>query len=327
MRFLSTFRLRMIVVLDAVFLAVYPLDFVGAGFLAKGREVDTVRTHVSDASALIESLRHHHRLTDGEAQFAGGLLLQGRCRERRSRHTLERFLAYRLYGEGGILAFLQESVRLFLRLEPLVEFGFYLVDITVVVILGEDGTDAEVRFAVEFLNLPLALNDESNSHTLYTPGRESWLHLSPQHGRELEAHDTVEHTPCLLCVDEVHVQVARMLDGIENSRLGNFMEDDAARLLLIQSEYFAKVPADGFSLAVLIGCQPDLLGLLGARLQFAYQFFLLFRYLIVGYHVFLVDAELFLFEVSDVTVGRHHFVVFAQELFYFFCLSGTLDDN
>ena len=32
------------------------------------------------------------------------------------------------------------------------------------------------------------------------------------------------------------------------------MEDDTACLLFIQSEYFAKVPADGLSLAVLIGC-------------------------------------------------------------------------
>jgi hypothetical protein len=50
--------------------------------------------------------------------------------------------------------------------------------------------------------------------------------------------------------------VARVLDGFQNGRFGNLVEDDAVGVLLVQSQYLAQMPADGFSFAVLIGCQP-----------------------------------------------------------------------
>ena len=58
----------------------------------------------------------------------------------------------------------------------------------------------------------------------------------------------------LLGIHQVHVQMAWVLDCVKNSLFGNLVEDNTVCLLLIQSQYFAKVPADGFSLAVLIGC-------------------------------------------------------------------------
>lgn len=47
-----------------------------------------------------------------------------------------------------------------------------------------------------------------------------------------------------------------MLYGRQDSGFCDFMEDDTARLRLVETENLAEVPADGLSLAVLIGCEP-----------------------------------------------------------------------
>ena len=75
----------------------------------------------------------------------------------------------------------------------------------------------------------------------------------------------------------------RILYSFLYGRFGNLMEHDTVSILLIQSQDFAKVPRYGFSLAVLIGSQPHLLGGLRALTQFAYESFLVFRNLIIGH--------------------------------------------
>ena len=85
-----------------------------------------------------------------------------------------------------------------------------------------------------------------------------------------------------------------MLNGLQDGGLGNLVKDDTRGLLLIESQHLTQVPADGFSLAVFIGCEPDLLGLLGLLLQFGHYLFLLFRYLVYRIEIVLVYAEFFL---------------------------------
>ena len=212
-------------------------------------------------------------------------------------------------------------------LEALVKFCLHLCGAAILINQCEYGVHAIVWLALELLYLTLTLHDQAYGNTLHATGREGRLHLSPEHWRELETHDAVEHTACLLGIHQVHVQMAWVLDSVQDGRFGNFVEDDTACLLLIQSENFAKVPADGFSLAVLIGCQPNLLGLLCGCFQFCDEFFLFLWNLIARFHGLLVYTEFFLFQVTDVSVGRHHFEVFTQELFYFLSLCRALDDN
>ena len=104
------------------------------------------------------------------------------------------------------------------------------------------GADVEVGLALEGLNLALALNDESHGDTLHTACRQRRLHLAPQHGRQLEAHNAVEHTACLLGIHQVQVDAAGMLDGSENGRLRNLVEHDAVGLLLVETQHFAQMP-------------------------------------------------------------------------------------
>ena len=104
------------------------------------------------------------------------------------------------------------------------------------------------------------------------------------------------------------------------------MEHNTVSVLLVESQHLAQVPGDCFSLAVFIGSQPHLLCGLGILLQLTNQSLLLFWYLIIGTQGVEINAYLFLFEVTDVSIARHHFEVFAKKLLNGFRLGGALYD-
>jgi len=118
-----------------------------------------------------------------------------------------------------------------------------------------------------------------------------------------------------------------MLYGIEDGTLGNLVEHDARGVPLVQSEHLAEMPTDGLSLAVLIGCQPNVAGCLGAFLQVGHYFLLLLGNLIVGFESIFIDAEFFFLQVADVSVRRHHLKILAKKFLYGLGLGRTLYDN
>src|SRR3972149_2446449 len=67
----------------------------------------------------------------------------------------------------------------------------------------EVGFDGPVFACDEFFDLLLALDDEPQRRTLYTPGRQPAAHLFPQQRREVETHEVIERAPRLLGVDEI----------------------------------------------------------------------------------------------------------------------------
>ena len=89
------------------------------------------------------------------------------------------------------------------------------------------------------------------------------------------------------------------------------MEHDAVRLLLVQSQHLAQMPGDGLSLAVLIGSQPHLFGILGLLLQLAHQLLLLVGNLVFGFQCLFVYTQFLFLQVADVAVARHHLEVLA----------------
>ena len=118
--------------------------------------------------------------------------------------------------------------------------------------------------------------------------------------------------------------MTRILDSLQNSRFGDFVEYDTVGFLLVQSQHLTQVPRDGFSLAVFIGCEPDLLCLLCVVLQFLDEFLFLLRYLVFRFERTGVDTHLLLFQVADVTVARHDLIVTAQEFLNGFRLGRRL---
>ena len=102
----------------------------------------------------------------------------------------------------------------------------------------------------------------------------------------------------------MEVDLARVGDGVENGVFGDFVEDDAACRLGFESEHFKQVPCDGFSLAILIGCEPHGFGFGGGAFEFAHKRFLVFGDLVQRFEaVVFVDAEVFFAEVAYVAVA------------------------
>ena len=196
-------------------------------------------------------LCHHHRLRHGETQFAGCLLLERRRGEGWCWHTLKGFLHDVGDLELCVDTFLKECKCLFVRLETMVQFSLHLR----LVVIGqqESGADAVIGLALESLNLALALHDESHGHALHTSGGECGLHLTPEHRRQTESHDTVKHTAGLLCIHQVHVEMARVLNSTEDGGFGYLMENDTVGVCLVETQHLAQVPRDGFSFTVFIG--------------------------------------------------------------------------
>ncbi len=178
----------------------------------------------------------------------------------------------------------------------------------------EPRADTEVFLRSEAFYLILPLHDEPHGHRLDASGRQGGLDFLPQHGRQLEAHDAIEHTARLLGVDEVDVDVAGILDGVEDGVLGDFVEDDAAGVGRLELQHLEQVPGNGLPLAVLIGSQPDGLGLLGAFLQLGHEGLLVVGNLVDGREAVVdIDAEILLFQIADMSVARHHLEVRPEE--------------
>ena len=121
--------------------------------------------------------------------------------------------------------------------------------------------------------------------------------------------------------------MARFLYGCYDGGLGNLVEHNAGSVLPIQSEHFTQVPGDSLSLAVLIAGEPYLVGLGSSIAQLLYQTFFLLWHLIVGYKRVSINAVFFFLQVTDVSVARHHFIIFAKKPLNGFGFCGALYDN
>ena len=294
-----------------VFGAVLAFDFLLGHAQRQLAQVDAVGTHVGDVSALVQLLCHLHGACHAEAQLAAGLLLQGGGGEGRRRRAVGGLGLDFAHLEVGADDALEEGLGLGLGVEVAAELG---AEGLVAVDGAELRRHAEVGLALESLDFVLALHDEAHGHALHAAGAEGGLDFAPEDGADLVAHQAVEHAAGLLGVDEVHVDAARVLDGVEDGRLGNLVEDDALRRLRVELQGLLQVPGDGLSLAVLIGCQPHLLGALDGFLQLADQAALVVAHLVLRLVLVLhVDAHFFLGQVADVAVARLHRVVLAEK--------------
>ena len=297
------------------------------GAEGEGGEVRRVGTHVGDQTALVEGLRHPHRRPDREMKFPGSLLLEGGRRERGGRDPGALLLFHRVDPVGGADAVLEEALGLLQGVEAGVQERLDLHG------RGrpfrmEDGLYLIIWFAAESHDLLFPVHDQAEGDALHTAGGKLRLDLAPQDGGEFEAYQAVQHAARLLRVDKVSVDVAGMLDRIQDGRLGDFMEHDPPRLRGVEGQGFGQVPGNGFSFAVLIGREPHGLGAGGEFLQFGNDLLLVGRYYIFGLEsMFHIHAQLLLLQVADMADACFYQIVIAQELLNSLDLPGRLDDD
>ena len=112
----------------------------------------------------------------------------------------------------------------------------------------------------------LALDDESRRDGLHAPGGEPRHDLLPEDRRDLVAVEAVEDAPRLLRVDEPVVDVARVLERALDRVARDLVEDHAPHRHL-RLQHLEEVPCDRLALAVLVGREQQLVGVLQPLLQ------------------------------------------------------------
>ena len=232
-----------------------------------------VGAHVGDEAdlalggldALVQALRDGHRPLRAEAEPAAGLLLERRCRERRRGRPLlgprpelgdDRMqladrrdvrVRGRLVGDVERLAVDPDE----LRGERLAGRG------------REDRLDRPVLACRERPDLALALDDEADGDRLDPAGRQAALDLLAEERAQRVADEAVDDAARLLGVDEVHVDLARIGEGLADRRLGDLVEGHPLLLVAGDVGRLGDVPGDRLALAVEVGGEEDQVGGLG----------------------------------------------------------------
>ena len=157
----------------------------------------------------------------------GSFLLQGTGSEGRCGNALLRLGTDILNRIVHSTALLQEGLSLLQSRETLVQFCLDLATLCI----GEDSRHAEVILTAEVLNLTLTLHYQTDSHTLHTTGTQSGLNLTPQHGAELKAYDTVQYTTGLLGINQIQIYLTGIFYSLQDGRLGNLMKYNTTCIL------------------------------------------------------------------------------------------------
>ncbi len=109
--------------------------------------------------------------------------------------------------------------------------------------------------------LPLPLDHQPGGDALHAPGRAGAAGPAPGHERHLVAEEAVEDPAALVRLDELHVEVAPVLDGLLDRRPGDLVEDHPLdRHVLGRLQQLEDVPRDRLALAVLIRGEIELAG-------------------------------------------------------------------
>ena len=277
--------------------------------------------------SFIEALGERHRLAGAEPELACRLLLQGRGLEGRPRPFLP-LLALHLGDPvvglpkpldvfGGLRLGRQEHALLVGRARD-APFGH--ADQTgeerPFLTLGrEPGVDAPILDRGEASDLALALDDQPEGDRLHAPGRQARLHTAPQERRDLVADQPVEDPAGLLSVEQLQVDLARPLEGLEDRVARDLGERDALGLSRVDAEERRDVVRDRLTLPVVVRREDQVLVRPQRLLQGGDVLLRVLRNLVRDLEpVVDVDAEIALREIADVAVRSPDGVVAAQVL-------------
>ena len=220
----------------------------------------------TDIDTLVKLLRHTHDTRGLEIELAGCLLLKGGGGK--GRHG--RFLALGTLdgadGKGLTLDGGKNDFYLFLiaDLGLLTALAVKSYGERLALATGDQGSiDRPVFLGYKCADLFLAVNDDTGRRRLHTPCRKSASDILPKEGRQLIAHNTVEDSARLLCIDKIHVYAARLLDGCLDYTGCDLVKADTQRLFHGNLKRRCQMPCDGFSLSVRVGCQKYFLCRLG----------------------------------------------------------------
>ena len=315
-------------------LGTHILRAVGLGdeLLGRGlrlvRNAQAVGTHVGDQAhgalpcnvhALVQRLGRAHGARCRKAQPAAGLLLHGGGDKRGRGHLFPLALADGGHGISRAVQGLDDLGALPGARHGQLPAARQRREARGEFFCGgrgaEQRVDVPVFLGLERLDLLFPVHDQAHGHALHTPRGKPPAHLFPQKGRELVAHQAVQHTAGLLGVEQVHINGARRGHALRHALFGDLAEGDAVFRRSVQAQQIGQMPADGLALTVRVGGEEHFVALLGQALKLLDDFFLALDVDILGSVAVLdVNAKLALGQVADVAHGGRHLISAAQVL-------------
>ena len=281
----------------------------------------------AERDAFVELLRDPHGALGRHAQTVRGVLLQlrGRVRSRRFARGLALRDALDLVVGDLEVRHVASGVLLVEDRQPRAD----LVELLAVDALErchermgllalEARVDEPVVDRNERITLVLAVDDDAKRGRLNPPGRKPKRELLPQQARKRIAADAVEHAASALRLVEVRIEVPRLVEALLDAALGDLFEQDALDLgfLVGLLRHLHEVVGNRLALAVGVGCEQDLVGLLGGGPdRFDDLGLPLLLEELVGFLEALLDVDASLLgEVLDVAFGREHLVAVTDVL-------------
>ena len=195
--------------------------------------------------------------------------------------------------------------------------------------------------ASEPTTCPLALYQERHRWRLNASGRERVIDLLfDQHGERV-AHKTVHDAASFLSRNEIHIDLARVIERVIDGRLRDLVEDHALDRNL-RLELLDQVPRDGLSFAILVCCEDEFVSFFERLFQFGYLFLSLGFLDHIDRLEVLVDVHTeacprltlvlrrhlsgAVRKVTDMAHRSHDLIAFRQVFLDGCCFCGGLDD-
>ena len=293
-------------------------------------DADRVCTHVGDEAdmalvahieAFIELLSQHHGLLGTEIELADTFLLHRRRRERRLRLAFALAL-FDFYDHIGVVrfaaAFPGQVVSNGFGCLLCRDFRLLAVDLgqfrrqRQAVFRRIGPADGPIFFRYEGLDGFFPFTDEADGDGLDAAGAEALADFLPQERAQFIADDAVQDAAGLLGVDFLQIDRFRVLDGLEDGFLSNFVEHDAALIVRIDFQQMGQMPGNGFPFAVRVRCQIDFFRADVFVLQVFDELALIPHIRIRRYKtVFDIDTELIARQIAQVAAAGHDLIAAA----------------
>ncbi len=165
----------------------------------------------------------------------------------------------------------------------------------------------------EGADFPFPVDDQAQGHGLDPARRQSAAHLLPEQGADLVTHQPVQDAARQLCVHLVLVDSPRVLEGLQDGVLGDFVKEHPVDIFGLARQFFVEVLADGFPFAIGVGREIDVVDPLGRGAQFLDHLHLGRDHAILGREVVLhVHAQFALGQVLDMADRRFDDVIPAK---------------
>ena len=158
-----------------------------------------------------------------------------------------------------------------------------------------------------------------------TSGGKTALDGLPQQRADLITNDTVKNTSCLLGIDQIHINLTRLLDRGLDRGLGNLIEGDAHGLLHGNPQRSCQMPRNGFALAVRVSCEEYFFSGFGFLFDLLDQVTFAANIDIANSKIVVnINAECSFGQIANMSFGCDHFIIGAKVAFDGTCFGGRL---